>query len=161
MRVDPVTARWAHALFNVAQRAGALVEVQRDLDQLTQAEDLRGALQGFHPTTRNFVQLCFQRRRREVLEDIAVAFRQRVLTERGAIEGVVESPRALGSDELGRLKETLASRLGKEVILTSRVNEDLVAGVRVFAGSNMIDQSVQGRLEDLRKKLEAAPLPVG
>ena len=49
--------------------------------------------------------------------------------------------------------------VGKEVILTSRVNEELMAGVRVFVGSNMIDQSVQGRLEDLRKQLEAAPLP--
>ena len=52
-----------------------------------------------------------------------------------------------------------AARLGKEVVLTSRINEDLVAGVRVYVGSQMIDQSVQGRLEDLRKKLEAAPLP--
>ena len=159
MRIDPVTTRWAHALFNVAQRQGALVEVQRDLDQLGKAESLKEAFESFHPTSKNFVQLCITRRRHEVLEHVAEAFRQRVLSERGAVEGVVEAPRALGSSELGKLKEALASRLGKEVILTSRVNEDLVAGVRVFVGSNMIDQSVQGRLEDLRKKLEAAPLP--
>jgi len=159
MRIDPVTTRWAYALFNVAQRQGALVEVQRDLDQLGRAESLKEAFASFHPTSRNFVQLCIARRRPEVLEHMAEAFRQRVLTERGAVEGVVESPRALGSGELGRLQEALAARLGKEVLLTSRINEELVAGVRVFVGSNMIDQSVQGRLEDLRKKLEAAPLP--
>lgn len=159
MRMDPVTTRWAHALFNVAQRQGILVEVQRDLDQVSDAESLLSALGGFHETTRNFVQLCFERRRRDVLVGIAEAFRQRVLSDRGAVEGVVESPRALGAEELDRLQESLVSRLGKEVILTSRINEELMAGVRVFVGSNMIDQSVQGRLEDLRKQLEAAPLP--
>ncbi len=159
MRIDPVTARWAQALYNVAQPQGSLEELQRDLDQVAEAESLKAGLGGFHETTRSFVQLCFERRRREVLGGIADAFRQRVLSERGAVEGVVESPRPLGAEELDRLQESLASRLGKEVILTSRVNEKLMAGVRVFVGSNMIDQSVQGRLEDLRKKLEAAPLP--
>lgn len=159
MRIDPVTTRWAHALYNVAQRQGALADVQRDLDQLGKTESLTEAFATFHPMSRNFVQLCITRRRTEVLEHVAEAFRQRVLTERGVVEGVVESPRELGSSELGRLQETLAKRLGKEVLLTSRVNEELVAGVRVYVGSNMIDQSVQGRLEDLRKKLEAAPLP--
>jgi F-type H+-transporting ATPase subunit delta len=159
MRVDPVTNRWAYALFNVAQRQGALVEVQRDLDRLGGDTKLAQLLEDFHPTTRDFVRLIFGRRREQVLEDIAEAFRQRALVARGAVEGVVEAPRALGSSELGKLTESLASRLGKEVILTSRVNEELVAGVRVYVGSSMIDQSVQGRLEDLRKKLEAAPLP--
>lgn len=159
MRIDPVTARWAHALFNVARRQGVLVEVQRDLDQVGDAVALKAALGDFHETTRSFVQLCFDRRRRDVLGGIAEAFRQRVLSERGAVEGVVEAPRALAAEELERLQNSLASRLGKEVLLTSRVNEDLMAGVRVFVGSNMIDQSVQGRLEDLRKQLEAAPLP--
>lgn len=159
MRVDPVTTRWAHALYNVASRANALVEVQRDLDSIAKTEDLRSALDGVHPLTRNFVLLAFQKRRAEVLEGMAEAFRRKAVDMRGAVEGVVEAPRALGSTELGMLKDALASRLGKEVILTSRVNEELVAGVRVFVGSNMIDQSVQGRLEDLRKKLEAAPLP--
>ncbi|MDA1265819.1 MAG: F0F1 ATP synthase subunit delta [Planctomycetota bacterium] len=159
MRVDPVTTRWAHALFNVAKRENILAEVQRDLDKLDDPGGLRAVLEGFHPTTRKFVHLCFSRRRREVLDGIAEAFRVRVLSERGVVEGVVESPRALGSSELGKLKENLAQRLGKEVLLTSRINEELVAGVRVYVGSNMIDQSVQGRMEDLRKKLEAAPLP--
>ena len=65
MRIDPVTARWAHALFNVAQRANALEEVERDLEKLDGGKGLREALDGFHPTTRNFVHLCAARRRIE------------------------------------------------------------------------------------------------
>ncbi len=159
MRVDPVTARWAQALFNTAQRADAVDEVERDLDRIERGDPLREVVAGAHPLTRNFIELCLLRHRREVLEEIAPAFHQRVLIERGVVEGVVEAPRALGSSELGKLKAALALRLGKDVILTSRVNEELLAGVRILVGSNMIDQSVQGRLEELRKKLEAAPLP--
>lgn len=163
MGIDPVTSRWAQALFNVAERDGALDDVQRDMEQLgresVDGARLRELLPGFHPLTRNFVQLLFLKDRQDVLETVAEAFRQHALEQRGVVEGVVEAPRALGSSELGKLEQALAGRLGKEVVLASRVNEDLVAGVRVFVGSRMLDQSVQGRLEDLRKRLEAAPLP--
>ena len=32
-------------------------------------------------------------------------------------------------------------------------------GVRVVVGSKMLDSSLQGRMEGLRKKLQSAPLP--
>ena len=177
---DPVTARWASALFNVAGRQGALAEVERNLDRIaaelarpqvatfllgsehTSAErlaKLSGLLSDFHPLTVNLVRLLFDRRREEVLSGLADAFHQRLLEERGVVEGVVECARGLGSTELGKLSSALEARLAKDVVLTSRVNPELIAGVRVLVGSRMIDQSVQGRLEDLRKKLEAAPLP--
>lgn len=178
--VDPVTARWSGALFQLARRAGVLDQVQRDVERLAaevaspalhgtlfgaqrpareRLARLDGLLAGFHPFTRNFVRLLFDRRREGVLRGIGAAFHQRSLEERGAVEGVVESARALGSSELGRVGAALGSRLGRTVLLTNRVNPDLVGGVRAFVGAKMIDASVQGRLEGLRKKLHGARLP--
>jgi len=44
------------------------------------------------------------------------------------------------------------------VKLTQRKNPDLVGGVRIYVGAYMIDRSLQGRMEDLRRKLRTAPL---
>lgn len=175
--IDPVTARWAGALFNLAQRQGALDEVRKDVERLgaefanpkvrayllgSQASPaerlakLGGLTADFHALTRNFVRLAFDRRREGVLEGLAEAFRRRVLTESGVQEGVVEAPRALGSTELRALEASLGAQLGAEVRLTQRINEDLVAGVRIFVGTRMIDRSVQGRLESLRRRLAGA-----
>ena len=48
---------------------------------------------------------------------------------------------------------------GKQLLLTNKLVPELVGGARVLAGNRMIDYSVQGRLEALRRKLMDAPLP--
>ncbi len=181
LMLDPVTVRWCGALFNIARRAGVLDQVSSDIERLgaeLRSPAVRSFLFGgeaergekmaklasltgsFHQLTRNFVQLLFDRRRLEVLRGVAVAFRQRRLEESGVIEGIVESAHVLNAAEKDQLASMLGARLGKRVRLENRINPELVAGVRVFAGSHMIDRSVQGRMQGLRRKLLDAPLPV-
>jgi len=182
MRFDPVTTRWTEALFTLAQRAGVVDEVGRDMQRLGEevsgagvrdfllggqvsradkAAKLEGVLTSFHPFSRDFVRLCFDRRREEVLLSVSEAFRQRNLAERGVVEGVVECARPLDAAELSDLAADLGRRLGKEVSLRAQSNPELVGGVRVIVGASMIDQTVQGRLEGLRHRLQAARLTVG
>lgn len=181
MIVDPVTGRWADALFSLATRANALAEVQRDTEAIgaqfagsgaraylvaqggerrakrTKLEQMAAA---YHPLTRNFVHLLLDRRREKVLLGIREAFRQRSLAARGAVEGVVESPRELDSGSVAELAQKIGRDLGKEVLLSQRKNLDLMGGVRVFVGGRLIDYSVQGRLAELRRKLLSAELPI-
>lgn len=180
--LDPVSARWAGALFNLARKAGAVEAVGGDLQRLQgelehpkvrdfllgarsgQADrraKLQPLLDSFHPLTKNFVQLALDRRREGILPHVAEAFRRRALAEERVVEGVVETARALGSSEISALEASLGKRLGSRVRLSQRVNDSLVAGVRIFVGTRMIDQSVQGRLETLRRRLESAQLPAG
>ena len=182
MNLDPVTTRWAGALFNLAKKGGALDDVGRDLERVgaemksaavrafllggnaTQSEKVakfEGLVSSFHPLTRNFVSLLFDRRREEVLVGVHEAFQRRLEDEQGVAQGVVESPHTLGPAELDQLETALGAQLGKRVRLTTRTNSDLVAGVRVIVGSHMIDYSVQGRLDGLRRKMLEARLPVG
>jgi F-type H+-transporting ATPase subunit delta len=92
---------------------------------------------------------------------VADAFRAKRLEREGVVEGVLECPRPLDASELESLATSLGARLGKRVSLSARLNPDLVGGVRVFVGARMLDRSVQGRLEGLRRKMLAARLPVG
>lgn len=178
MIVDPVTMRWAEALYAAAKKQGALAAVQSDVARLASALAAPGGSDAFHPRfdreerrkqvlaklggahalVQNFVGLAFDRRREEVLRAIGRAFKRLELAERGIVEGVVESARPLGAAELASLSREVGAHLGKQVELRNEIVPELVGGVRVRAANRMIDWSVQGRLETLRRRLLEVPL---
>lgn len=178
--LDPVTIRYAEALFNVAKKKGVLEAVASDARRLsdelasssvsafffdarvtaeTRRAKLEPLIKGLHPLLRNFVSLLFDKRREGVLRGLGAAFHRRALAERGAAEGVVESARRLGAGEIAELGRALSARLGKQVTLENRIVPALVGGVRVIVESRMLDFSFAGRLEGLKKRLLDAPLP--
>lgn len=180
MNVDPVTARYAGALYGLAKRTGALAEVSRDVERIgrelaapatraillnprSDARKKRAALAeplaSMHPLTQNFVHLLIDKRREAVLGSLAAAFRRRTLDERGAVEGIVESARPLSEAELETIAKTFGPRLSRELVLANKIVPELVGGARVLAANRMIDYSVQGRLEGLRRKMLDARLP--
>ncbi len=179
-RIDPVTSRYSQALFELAVEQRKLDEVKADVERIAAEVDDPGVqaflsnprvdreqrrravtplLDGLDPLTRAFVQLALDRGRTEVLLALAPAFKRLVLARRGATEGIVESARPLAEADLTRLAEAVGARLGKEVHLENKVVPDLIGGVRVLVDNRLLDQSIRGRLEGLRKRLRAAPLP--
>ena len=180
MIVDPVTLRWAEALYGLARKQGAIGAVQADVARLASALAAPGggdvfearldrgarrslALQkaaGAHVLVLNFVQLAFDRRREEALRGLGKAFQRLANEESGVVEGVVESARPLGAAEQSQLALQVGAVLGKQVKLENKVVPELVGGVRVTAANRMIDWSVQGRLEALRRRMMEAPLGV-
>jgi F-type H+-transporting ATPase subunit delta len=178
--IDPVTSRYAEALFGLARARGLLAAVRADVLQVARLCAEGGACAfvfderlplgarrarfaehtaGLSPLVQDFLQLVFDKRRVEVLRNLRAAFHRRDLAERGAAEGVVESARPLAPDDLARLASALGPRLGKELVLENRLRPQLIGGLRVVVESRMLDASLAGRLEDLRKSLLAAPLP--
>jgi len=180
VNLDPVTLRYSGALYGLEQKNGALQAVARDVERLGRAiaapaitelldnpradiEKKRRALapliDGMHPLTQNCVNLLLDKRREGVLGGLAFAFRRRELEERGAVEGVVESSRPLPPDEIERLSRAIGARLEKELLLVNRIVPELIGGARVLAANRMVDMSVQGRLDGLRRKLMDAAMP--
>ncbi|MEM6675368.1 MAG: ATP synthase F1 subunit delta [Planctomycetota bacterium] len=180
MILDPVTNRWADALFEIARRANAIDEIQSDTARLSGevsspkvaaflfgsgvSQEQRLAkfeplLEQLHEKTQSFVRLLFARRRQEVLLGIGEAFKRKVNAETGRVEGVVESARDLSDEDLATLQAAIGAKLGKTVVLTKRTVPELVGGVRVIVGARLFDATVKGRLESMRERLVAAPLP--
>lgn len=177
---DPVTARWADAFYALAARQGALAEVERDLSVLANAlgsaatravvfnprvereakrAQLAPTIAALHPLTRNLVHLLLDRGREEVLRGLRAAMTRKSLEQRGVVTGVVESARPIGRPELDAIAASVGARLGKKVELENRIVPELVGGVRVIAANRMIDSSVQGRLEGLRRRLMDVKMP--
>ncbi|MGD2016900.1 MAG: ATP synthase F1 subunit delta [Planctomycetota bacterium] len=180
MILDPVTNRWADALFEVARKADALEAIQADTARLSaevsspkvaaflygssvpqeeRVKRVQPLLDQLHPKTQSFVRLLFDRRRQEVLRGIGDAFKRKVYEETGRVEGVVESARELSSEEVSKLEGAIGQRIGKTVVLSQRQAADLIGGVRVIVGARLFDATVKGRLESMRERLMSAALP--
>jgi F-type H+-transporting ATPase subunit delta len=178
--IDPVTTRYVEALFHLAKERGALDAVAADVRRLggelskpgvgaffadarvsleTRRAKLEPLLAGAHELLRNLVGLLFDKRREAVLAGLGAAFHQRMLAEKGAAEGVVESARPLDRSDVERLEIELGRRLGLHLRLSNEVEPTLIGGVRVIVGAKMLDRSLRGRLEGLEKRLYAAALP--
>jgi F-type H+-transporting ATPase subunit delta len=70
----------------------------------------------------------------------------------GRIEVEVTTAVDLSEEQRDRLKERLGEVLeGREIILETNVNPDLIGGAVFRYGGRMMDGSIRGRLESLRE----------
>jgi F-type H+-transporting ATPase subunit delta len=169
-----LAARYAHALFELAQDAGAVDVVSADLASLRRAteaspdlrrlvrspvfsaEDQAKALKailgemGANALTTKFVLLVAQKRRLPALAQITQAYEHLIATSRGETVAEVIAARSLSDSEIAELKTVLKSRLGKEPRLHSKVDPTLLGGLVVKVGSRMIDSSLRTKLTGLR-----------
>ena len=72
----------------------------------------------------------------------------------GIAEAIVTSAVALSREELDRLRIRLESMSGKKVNIKARTDASVLGGLRVELSGRSLDGTVQGRLEELRKKVE-------
>lgn len=113
---------------------------------------------GSHALVQNLLGVLQQRHRIAVLFDLYPALRELIMAERGEVEGVVETPRALGEDAMSALTD-LANRLsGKRVSLTQKHRPDVLGGVRLCIGNVLYDGSLQAALADLEQQLLRAAI---
>ncbi len=80
-------------------------------------------------------------------------FADEVAARRSRLLAEVRSTYELSDDELGRISAALANRYGREFHLNTVVDPDVVGGVRVSIGGDVIDGSISSRLEDARRLL--------
>ncbi len=178
-----VTNRYTEALLDVAKQEGSVDAVAEDCRVLEIAlrerelklflanpsvgADQKAALldkvlrtggREAHARTTRFLAVVLERGRQDVLLDIVQAFRARALELRGKIEGVVETATELSAEDLDELARGLGKRLGKELVLTVKVDETLLGGFRARVGDSMFDASLKSQLEELGHKLKGIPL---
>jgi F-type H+-transporting ATPase subunit delta len=176
MRESKVAKRYAEAAIRAAQRRQAVAEIGDELtgvlSAIEQVPSARVLLT--HPElpvgrrldvlnrvfgdeleaeTIALLRLLVERNRLEELGAIAEAYQQLADQASGVERGEVFSAVALSDEQLTRLRAALSRRSGGTVILESRVDPSLLAGIRVRVGDYVLDASAEGRLEALRQSL--------
>ena len=165
---------YAEALFEAARERDELEEVLSDLgefvDALHDSEELRlffyggqiperqkrraldGLTEGMKTSTTNFMKVLVDNGREEILGDVLIRYEQLVKEHLGRIEVEVTTAVELSEEQQDRLRERLGSVLeGREIILETSVNPDLIGGAVFRYRGRMMDGSIRGRLESLRE----------
>jgi F-type H+-transporting ATPase subunit delta len=165
---------YAGALFEAARERSELEDVLSDLGEFVSAlhksEELRlffyggqvperqkrraidGLTEGMKTSTTNFLKVLVDNGREEIVEEVLGRYEQLVKEHLGRIEVGVTTAVELSQEQLDRLKERLKGTLeGKEVVLETNVDPELIGGAVFRFGGRMMDGSIRGRLESLRE----------
>jgi F-type H+-transporting ATPase subunit delta len=168
-----LAGRYALALFELARDDKQLDAVAGSLATLKQAlsesEDLRTLIasplvgreeQGraaaavaeslkLDPLTRNFVGVLAGNRRLSKLPDVIRAFNLLAANHRGEITAEVTSARPLDEGQVDAIKQNLRTRMGRDIAVDLSVDPDILGGLVVKIGSQMIDSSIRTKLNSL------------
>lgn len=98
---------------------------------------------------KNLIKLLAENGRLATLPSIAIVFDELKQQAEGKIEVLVRSAQQLSDEQQQKIAKSLAKRLGKEVSITTEVDESLIAGAIVTAGDLVIDGSALGRMQKL------------
>ena len=82
----------------------------------------------------------------DVYQKLAAAHRRRLVA-------LVTVARPLGDDESRKLVDTLSRQYDRPVHLNTVVDPDVIGGVRVEIGDDVIDGTIASRLDDARRRL--------
>lgn len=104
----------------------------------------------FQDVTANFLALLAQNRRLNIVGSIINAAHKEMANRRGEVAAHVQSAFKLSPAQEKALQESLTKAVGKNVAVNVEVQEDLIGGMIVTVGSQMIDDSVKRKLERLK-----------
>jgi F-type H+-transporting ATPase subunit delta len=179
VRQSEVAVRYAHAAFDLALEAGGLEAVDKDFDAfsaaLTESADLREALRsplidpeeksralvavaeklGASELGRNLIGVLAKNGRAAEFSAVASEYKRLYARHRGVSRVEIVSAKPLSAAELAKITSALGPALGK-VETTVRVDESLIGGFIVQAGSRQFDASIKSKLANLKIALKGA-----
>jgi F-type H+-transporting ATPase subunit delta len=176
MIAGEVAGRYARALFNLASSGSELERRQLDLEVFAEAlkknprlrtflsapqikrEEKREVLQAIlaGKTDEKFLDFLYfvlERGRMNFLEEISREYRRRVKENLGILETnlITAVPAEPKLKEL--LEEKLESAYNKKIEMKEKVDPQLVGGVILVLGNQVMDWSVRDRLASLKESL--------
>jgi F-type H+-transporting ATPase subunit delta len=105
-------------------------------------------------TVKRFLAVLIENNRLMLLPEIARQYEALKAQAEGVTDGVVQTALPLSDTQVADLTSTLSQRYGKTVRLEVQVAPELIGGVRVLLGDDVIDASVRGKLSELAASLK-------
>jgi len=150
------TAAWLESLAALARDAALqqLAEDPRVTDE--QVFQLVSGLVKLPAHGANFLRTVIENGRLVVLPEIDAQFRVLKNARGGLSDATVFSAFAMDAHALADVSAVLERRFGRKLNLTVQVQPELIGGIRVVVGDEVLDTSVQSRLEQMKVALAAA-----
>lgn len=170
MRAMALALKYAKGLFTVAKELGKTQEFGKELNQikdlLVSMPEVLSALQNpiyppdlkleiiqeilkvvkVDPEIERFLNLLVERRRIQFIKEIVTMYQELLDEELNIARGEVITAYPISEEEKKELEEILKNYLKKEVILESRIDEEIIGGVKIKIGDLIFDGSVKTQL---------------
>jgi F-type H+-transporting ATPase subunit delta len=105
------------------------------------------------PTSLNLALLIVQRNLVELMPNIATELQQLVLDYKNQAMAQVTTARPMDDRQQALIAQALQQRTGKSILLSTKVDPSILGGVVARVGDQVIDGSVQQRLQRLQRQL--------
>lgn len=180
MKNTIIANRYAKALFSVAQEEDAFDEYSSVLNKLAETfqavpemedalinpvypvevrakvmEYFIGSME-MSPVMSNFLLLVVRKKRAAILPDIAEAFKDLVDGLRNICQGTVVSAMELNEGLRQKVQDTLEKLTGKTVVLTTKVDPDIIGGIIAKVGDLVLDGSIKTQLTGLKESIKGS-----
>lgn len=103
----------------------------------------------------NFLRTVIDNGRLDVLPEIAAQFRALKNAQGGSSDAVVYSAFPVDGAALADVSATLEKRFGRKLNVKVELDAELIGGIRVVVGDEVLDTSVKARLEQMKVALTA------
>jgi F-type H+-transporting ATPase subunit delta len=103
---------------------------------------------------KNFLRIVIENGRLSALPEIASQFRA-VNARSGSSDAVVYSAFPIDGAALADVSAMLEKRFGRKLNVSVAIDADLIGGIRVVVGDEVLDTSVKARLEQMKTALTA------
>lgn len=103
----------------------------------------------------NFLRTVIENGRLSALPQIAAQFRAMKNAQSGFSDAVVYSAFAIDSAALADLAATLEQRFARKLNVSVQLQPELIGGIRVVVGDEVLDTSVKARLKQMKEALIA------
>ena len=117
---------------------------------------IAGALKSQLPTMgENFLRTVIDNGRLSALPEIAQQFRELKNAQLGAFDATVYSAFEMDSVAVADLSGVLEKRFARKLNLHVQLQPDLIGGIRVVVGDEVLDTSIKARLQQMKAALMA------
>jgi F-type H+-transporting ATPase subunit delta len=176
--VEEIATVYARSLFEVAKEHDELDEIHEQLGQFADALDesrelqvfffspyfsskekadgIDKVVQGANERFLNFLKLVAERHRVPAIFRIRRTFDGLWREENRLLEVRITSAVNLDDDLVKNIGERIEQQTGRRVDLDANVDPDVIGGLVLRVGNMVMDASVRGRLERLRKEVARA-----
>jgi F-type H+-transporting ATPase subunit delta len=173
--MEEIAEVYARSLFEVAKEQDNLDTVREQLGQVADAmgenrdlqvfffspyfstdekkDGLATLLEGADDTVANFLALLIEKHRTPALFRIRQRFEALWQKENKVLPVHVTSAIELSDETVRSIGDRIGERTGRRVELRSDVDPDILGGLVLRVGNNVLDASIRNRLENLRKQV--------
>lgn len=170
-----VAVNYSEALFELAKEEKKLDQFKNDLsamdDVLGSSEQLKQVLKhpkveksdkkaileqvftGVDPYVINFAKLLIDKNRFAHFHEICKCYYNSYNEINNIEVAYVQSAKELDEKQIKQIKDMLEKKTNKAIEIKTRVNEELLAGIRIKIKDEILDNSAAARLERMKDKV--------